>query len=119
MARSPHNPRLQALSVVVTAVPFGFALIRAVRTGHDLRYLWVAFAALCGAAGVMMIAWPYRGGPNSSLVVSTVVFVTATLCAVLAASLLGTRLGLGILIVGAAFGFCIAIGCLLHLLARS
>ena len=118
MERSQLNPWIRALSIVMGAAPFGFALIRAIRTGHDLRYVWVALVAFCGAAGIMVMARPYRGKPNTAFAVSAAVFMAATLLAVLAAVLLGTRLGPGILVVGSSFGFCFAVGCFLHMLAE-
>jgi len=115
MQRSFQNRLLHAVSILFAAVPFAFALIRAFETGgRDLRYVWVALAALCGAAATILIARPYGGGPNAAVALSAGVFVIATLLAVCAALLLGTRLGPGILVVGSAFGFCFAVGCLLH-----
>lgn len=115
--RSPRNRMNRALAILAAATPFGFALIRAVRTGHDVRYIWVALAAFCGAMATMAIARPYGSRPNGAVTVSTAVFLSATLLAVLAALLLGTTFGPGILVVASAFGFCFAVGSLLHLLA--
>ena len=110
-----QNQLLHAVSILFAVVPFAFALIRAFETGgRDLRYVWVAIAALCGAVVTILIARPYGGGPNAAVALSAGVFVIATLLAVCAALLLGTRLGPGIVVVGSAFGFCFAVGCLLH-----
>ena len=96
--RSPRNRMNRALAILAAATPFGFALIRAVRTGHDVRYIWVALAAFCGAMATMAIARPYGSRPNAAVTVSTGVFLSATLLAVIAALLLGTTLGPGILV---------------------
>jgi peptidoglycan/LPS O-acetylase OafA/YrhL len=118
MKRSSQERRIHALSIVFAAVPFAFALIRAVRTGYDLRYLWVALASLVGATSVMVVGRAYSRRPHVVVALSAGAFVIATLFAVLAALPLGTKVGPGILIVGSAFGFCCAVSCLLHSLAR-
>ena len=35
----------RVLAVTFAALPFGFGAIRAMKTGTDVRYLWVALAA--------------------------------------------------------------------------
>jgi hypothetical protein len=118
MQRPVQHRLLHAFSLAVAAIPFAFALIRAVATGRDVRYLWVALAAACGTAAIMRAARRYGSSPGAAAAISLGVFVTSTLAAVLAALLLGTRLGPGILVVGSAFGFCFAVACLLHVLSR-
>lgn len=59
---SPQERRIHALSIFLVAVPFAFALIRASRTGYDLRYLWVALASLLGATMVMAVGKAYSRG---------------------------------------------------------
>jgi len=100
-------------SIVATGIPFAFALIRAVRTGDDFRYLGAALASVAGAALAMRIANRYTKPAAVALS-----FIVATAFAVSAAVLMGTGLGLPVLIVGAAFGFCFAAGALLRMLAR-
>ena len=119
MTRSPRGWLLQALALLCAAVPFAFALLRAVRTGNDFRYFWVALGALCGAAATMAVARRYDRTSKAAVALSAAVFAMATLLAVLAALFIGTSLGPGVLVVGAGFGFCFAAGCLLYLLARS
>jgi hypothetical protein len=53
-------------------------------------------------------------GRNVAVALSAGVFLVATTSAVVAALLLGTTLGPGILVVGTAFGFCFAVGSALH-----
>ena len=118
MKRALQSRRLFVLSVFVAAVPFAFALVRAVRTGYDLRYFWVALASLLGAMVTIAVARAHIGGPIALVALVAAVFVIATLLAVFAATLIGTTLGLGILVVGAAFGFCFAVAALLYVLAR-
>ena len=114
-----ESRRLFALSIVVAAVPFAFALVRAIRTGHDLRYFWVALGSLLGAVSTIAVGGAHRRRPIAVVALVAGVFVIATLLAVLVASLIGTRLGMGMIAVGSAFGFCFAVGALLHVLAHS
>jgi hypothetical protein len=109
---------MHLLSAAFAAVPFAFGLIRAVETGDDVRYLWVALAALGGA--LVVVATGKALGWSSERVVALFggVFVAATLCAMMAASALGVRVGPGMLIVGAAFAFCFAASGSLHVAAR-
>ena len=117
MSRSSQARRLHALSIAFAAVPFAFAMVRAIRTGHDLRYVCVALGSLLGAAAV------WAAGKRSSRTLSVAVslsalaFVGATLSGIMVAMLLGTRLGAGLLIVASSFGLCCAAGGLLHALA--
>ncbi len=101
---------MRVLALLAAVVPFAFGLIRLAQTGNDARYLVVAAASLFAAAVAMKLARTAR---------VAVVFLAAMVLAVLAAMLLGTRLGLGILVVAAGFGFCFAVAAALHTRARS
>jgi hypothetical protein len=118
MKRSHRDWRILGISILFAVVPVAFAAVRAVRTGYDFRYLWVAFASLLGASAVMLVGKAASRRPNSAAALAAWVFVVATLLAVLAAWLLGTRVGPGSVIVGAGFGFCCAASCALYILAR-
>ena len=118
MKRLPDNWTLQALSIVCAVIPFAFALVRALRTGDDFRYLLVALASLLGAAVVVAVG---NGDPTKPLTVFPLaagVFIIAMVCALLAAFLLRTRVGLGMFVVGSAFAFCHTASYLCHSLAR-
>jgi hypothetical protein len=115
MKRSYQYSGSQLLSILFGAVPFAFALVRAVRTGYDLRYLWVAFAALLGAAIAMAMRKAQR--MRTSLLGLTA-FVLATLFATAVALLLGTQFGPGVLLVVSGFGVCLAASCVLYALAH-
>src|SRR6185295_10002227 len=118
MKRSHRDWRILGISILFAAVPVAFAAVRAVRTGYDFRYLWVALASLLGASMVMVVGAVTSRRPNSAAALSAGVFVIATLLAVQAAWLLGIRVGPGSLVVGSGFGFCCAASCALHVLAR-
>jgi hypothetical protein len=116
--RPRHDRWLQGVSILFGAVPFAFALIRAVRTGNDLRYLWVALAAMLSAIIVMEVGTAYRRHRSTLVVLSLVAFVAATLVATAAGLVLGGRLGLGVLVVAFGCGFCSASSCALHAFMR-
>ena len=104
----------ELLSILFGAVPFAFALVRAVRTGHDLRYLWVALAALLGATIAMAIRKAHR--TRTSLGLGLTAFVLATLLATAMALFLGTQFGPGVLLVASGCGGCLAASCVLYAL---
>ncbi len=93
MTRSHRDWRIHGLSILFGAVPFAFAAVRALRTGSDFRYLWMALASLLGASAVMGGGKAAVRLPNSAVALSTGVFVIATSLAVLTAWFLGTRVG--------------------------
>ena len=109
---------LRSLSIVFAALPFAFGAIRAVQTGgRDLRYILVALAAVSGAAAVKAAAGRFGRRPRMAAAFFVAVFMGSTLVAVIAALLIGTILGPGILVVASAFGFCLAAASLLHVVA--
>jgi len=115
MKRSYQYSVSQSLSILFGAVPFAFALVRAIRTGDDLRYLWVAFAALLGAAIAEAMRRAQR--VRTLLRLGLTAFVLATLLATAMALLLGTQFGPGVLLVGSGYGACLAASCVLYALA--
>jgi len=88
----------RALSVAAAAMPFAFASIRAIRTTWDFRYFLMAFAGLVGAAATLAIGRGYAGGSNT-FAMTLAAFVAAGLLTVVAAIAIGTRLGLGLLVI--------------------
>ena len=100
---------VRALGLACGAAPFVFALIRAVTTeGSDTRYFWVALASTAGAAIVLLQGNASR---TASIVAQSLAgFVLSTMSAVLAARVLGTSLGPGLLVVATAFGLCSTAG---------
>lgn len=118
MSPSPEDRRVQALSVAAAAVPFAFALIRAVTTRSDFRYFLVALAGLLGAAAALRAGRAYAASPAAAVTVAAGAFVAATVLSMLAALLIGTTPGPGMLVVASSFGACFAAGVLIHLLAR-
>jgi hypothetical protein len=113
MKRS-HQMLSQSLAILFGAVPFAFALVRAVRTGDDFRYLWVALASLLGATIAVAIGKARR--MRASVGLGFTAFVLATLFATAAALFLGTQFGPGVLVVGSGFGGCLAASSVLYAL---
>jgi len=66
----------------------------------------------------MAVGKAHSRGLRVRVALSAGAFVIATLFAVMAAVLLGTTVGPGLLVVASAFGFCGAASCVLHALAR-
>ena len=105
----PVSDRVGRLaSALFAVVPFAFGLVRAVRTGTDRRYLWVALASFVGSAIAVAAARSHLSSMTLVTATAAACFVTGTLCAVLMAMILGTRLNLGIVIVASGFGLCFA-----------
>jgi hypothetical protein len=102
---------IRSVSVFFVTMPFLFGLLRAVMSGNDFRYLWVAAASLFGAAA--FTAAIQAPSHKRRIALSIGAFLAGTLCAIAAGMLLGTRFGPGLLIVAASFGFCSATGCTL------
>lgn len=98
---------MRGLGTLLAAVPFAFATIRLLATGHDTRYLWMAVVSTLCAAGVLL-------RPGSATIPSGVRIGMATIaaaaCAAAAAILLGATARSGIAIVAVAFGLCSALG---------
>jgi len=108
---------VRALSMAAAALPFAFASIRAIRTTWDVRYFTIAAAGLIGAAATVAIRRTYASG-WTTVTAALVAFVTASVLSVLAAMAIGTRLGLGLLVVADSFGACFAAAVFFHLHAR-
>jgi hypothetical protein len=107
MKQAPQGWRFYALSICVAAIPFAFALVRAVQTGYDLRYFWVALASLLGAMATTAVGRAHAKRPIAVVALVSGVFVIATLLAVLAAVMIGTTLANNRR--RSAFGFCFAV----------
>ena len=107
----------RALSVAAAAMPFAFASIRAIRTTWDFRYFLMAFAGLVGAAATLAIGRGYAG--SNTFAMTLAAFVAAGLLTVVAAIAIGTRLGVGLLVVAASFAACFAAAAFFHLHARA
>jgi len=108
---------LRLLTVLFAALPIGFATARAITTGWDLRYLWVAIASSVGAV-LVGVLWRGREQSHGAIAFWLVALGVSTLCGALMAFALGTNIGLGMLIVTMGFGACFSTSLALPRLAR-
>ena len=116
-----HIQRRSLLLLVaglLAVAPLTFGLIRAVTTGDDLRYLWLAGAAFLGATAVIRLGRGASGAARISLVRALGAVGAGSVCAAATAILLGATAGPGVAIVSFAFGLCSGTGGALAALAR-
>jgi hypothetical protein len=106
------------LSILFAAAPLAFGVIRAVRSGNDVRYLWLAIAALLGAAVVMAVGKARSQELNVVLMLTVVAWIVATLLAVLTVRLLGVTMAPIGWVVAFVFGGCCAISRALDAFSR-
>jgi len=108
----------QALSFVLAAVPFAFALIRAIKTGTDFRYLWMAVAAFIAAAAFVAIEKERGRRRNVTTSMPLGVFLIVTVVAALTGYLLGARSSVGVWVVSIGFAFCWALSYMAYPFSR-
>ena len=116
MRRSSREQKIYILSILCATVPFAFGLARALRTGTDFRYLWLAIVAALGTAAVIVLG--KARSPKEVVAQSAATFVVATLLAALTAFRLGAKAGPGVWVVAVAFGLCFATSSALLVLSR-
>ncbi|MBL0173546.1 MAG: hypothetical protein IPP90_23225 [Gemmatimonadaceae bacterium] len=104
------------LGLLIAAVPLGFGALRAVTTGSDWRYLWVAVSACTIALGVL---WFRRQVSGPSLGRIATAFVAAGVAAAALAFAQGATSVAAVLTVAGGFGLCEAIGLGLAFRARA
>ncbi len=81
MRRSAREQGVYLISLLFTAAPFGLALVSALQSGNDLRFLWMALASLLGASLVMAIGRARSRERNVLLALTAVAWVSAALLA--------------------------------------
>jgi len=108
---------LRLTSVALLALPVAFGVIRALTTGNDFRYLWLAAAAIVGSLAVAFVGGTSGGGsiPVGRTLLSV---IAGAACAAGVAMLMGTKAGLGIAVVAVSFGLCTGAGAVLAALTR-
>ncbi|MBK5295538.1 MAG: hypothetical protein JJE40_00185 [Vicinamibacteria bacterium] len=118
MPSSRRSRQLLLASVLLAAVPVTFGLIRAVRTGDDVRYLWLAAAAILGSMTVMALGRGGSGPSRAWLGRALGAVAAGAACAAATAVLMGATAGPGVAIVTIAFGLCTGTSVALATLAR-
>jgi cbb3-type cytochrome oxidase subunit 1 len=106
MKRSPTS----IIGILLIAVPFAFGLLRALHT-NDLRYLWMAAAALAGAGAVMGLARTRSTAVQVNFTSVLVAIVVASVVGRLTAALLGGKNAAAVWMVAIGFAVCEGVGC--------
>lgn len=100
---------------MLLGTPVAFGVIRALTTGNDLRYLWLAGAAILGSMTVAFAGRTSGSIPAGRTLLSIIV---GAVCATAVAVLMGTKAGPGIAVVAGSFGLCTGAGAMLAARAR-
>ena len=109
---------LMLLSILFAAIPFAFAIVRALQTGSDFRYVWVALGSFVGAAAVMAIGKARQRTPAGVLALAVVALIVASVLAGMVAFAVGASSLLAVAVVAVGFGGCHAASRGLYLLSR-
>jgi len=118
LPNSKRHHLLLLVAVLLAAVPMLFGFVRAINTGDDFRYLWLAASALVGSLAVMV---PGRRAPSPARVSpgrAVGAIAAGAGCAAATAVFLGATAGAGVAIVAGAFGLCTGTGVTLGTVAR-
>jgi hypothetical protein len=117
MSSSLSRPWIVAAATIAAAVPVAFGCLRAISTGDDVRYLWMAGAAILGSMAVL----PHSGArapANGWIGRGLAAVASGAACAAVAAVVQGARSVPGVAIVAVAFGLCTGTSARLVMLAR-
>jgi hypothetical protein len=104
MPRSQRERALYLLSLLFAIAPFAFGVLRALRPGHDLRMLWMAFAAFLGASAIEAIGKARSHKGKLVVAFSALTFIVTTLAAAMTGYLLGATSAPGVWGVAIVFG---------------
>jgi hypothetical protein len=104
-------------SIFFLAVPVAFGVIRAVTTGNDFRYLWLAGAAIVGSMIVTPL-WHRVNGPAFWVGCTSTAVAAGAISAAAVAMVMGNAAGLGLAVVAISFGLCTGTGASLAAFAR-
>ena len=115
---SQRRQRLLLVAVLLAMVPVAFGSVRAINTGNDFRYLWLAAASLLGSLAVMVPAYRAPGPASVSAWRAVGAIAGGAACAAATAIFLGATAGPGVAIVAVAFGLCTGTGAVLGTVAR-
>src|SRR5512133_2671626 len=109
---------LRVIAVGFAGVPVMSGVIRAIRTGSDVRYLGLAGASLIGSAAVMVIRPDTTEPVRVSVGRALGAVVAGAACAAAASLLQGAKAGPGVAIVALGFGLCTGASVVLAFLSR-
>jgi hypothetical protein len=106
------------VAVLLALVPVLFGIVRAISTGNDFRYLWLAAAANLGSLAVMVSTYRAPRSTRFSLGRALGAITIGAACAAATAMFLGTTAGPGVAIVAGGFGLCTGLGAVLGAVAQ-
>jgi membrane associated rhomboid family serine protease len=118
MAKSRRSQLFVLAAALFALVPVVFGLIRAISTGDDVRYLWLALSAILGSMAVMGLGQRASDSLRVSPRRAVAAVAAGATCAAATAILLGATAGPGVAIVAVAFGLCTGASAVLISLAR-
>ena len=120
MTQVPDSRRhhLFLVAVLLAVVPVLFGFVRAINTGEDFRYLWLAASAIVGSLAVMVPGYRAPRHARVSLARAAGAIAAGAACAAATAILLGATAGPGVAIVAGAFGLCTGTSAILGTVAR-
>lgn len=107
---------MMSLGFSLAIIPFLFAVLRAVSTGTDFRYAWIALAAAVAAAAALVYGSRDGRSATAGFIVS---LVASTIAACLTGFALGARSAPSVLFVGFGFAICEAGGLTLMFRAQA
>ena len=113
--RSPKQRALYLAAILFALVPLAFGLTRAISTGTDYRYFWVALASFIGAVAVMALG---KSRSQGAVSLGAIVLVVATVVATATAFLVGAKSGPAVLVVALSFALCYSASCALYKMSR-
>ena len=115
---SQRRNLLLLAAVLLSAVPVLFGFVRAINTGDDFRYLWLAASAIVGSLAVMVPGNRVPSPARVSLGRAVGAVAAGAGCAAATAIFLGATAGPGVAIVAGAFGLCTGTSMALGAVAR-
>lgn len=118
MQTSARRP-LPLGAVVFAALPIIFVIIRALQPGHDLRMLWMAIAALVGAAIVAAVGGMSKRRGGARVAVWLAAIVVGAALATIVGRMLGARALPGVAMVGLVLAGCWATSLAIRAIAAS
>jgi hypothetical protein len=121
VTQAPDSQRhhlLLLVAVLLAGVPVLFGFVRAINTGDDFRYLWLAASAIVGSLAVMIPGYRAPRPARVSLARAAGAIGAGAGCAAATAIFLGATAGPGVAIVAGAFGLCTGISMVFGTVAR-
>jgi len=118
MAKLRRSQLFVLAAVLAALLPVAFGLIRAISTGDDVRYLWLALSAIAGSMAIMGLGLRASDSVRLSPWHAVAAVAAGATSAAATAVFLGATAGPGVAIVAVAFGLCTGASAVFVSLAR-